>query len=134
MEPPESMRLDKWLKIVRLFKQRAKAVEAVEAGHVKVNGERAKPAKSIRVGDEVTVKLGNRYCELTVKGLSEKSISAKLARELYEMHVPEGLTDELSEWLNIVAAEDRRRRREWNHDMGKKDRREVQKRKYGGDD
>lgn len=131
MDAPETMRLDKWLKIVRLFKQRARAVEEIEAGHVKVNGERAKPAKSIRVGDEVTVKLANRYCELTVKGLSEKSISAKLAKELYEMRVPEGLTAELAEWMAIVEKEDRQRRREWDHDMGKKGRREVQKRKYG---
>lgn len=125
------MRLDKWLKVVRLFKHRPDAVEAIDAGHVKVNGERTKPAKTIRPGDEITVKLGNRYCELTVKGLSEKSIPAKLARELYEMHVPEGLSNELSEWMTIVEKEDRQRRREWDSDMGKKDRREIQKHKYG---
>ncbi len=131
MDAPETMRLDKWLKVVRLFKQRSVAVEEIDAGHVKVNGERAKPAKSIRVGDEVTVKLANRYCELTVKGLSEKSVPAKVARELYEMRVPEGLTTELSEWIAIIEKEERQRRREWDHDMGKKSRREVQKRKYG---
>src|SRR5258706_7283749 len=49
--PP--MRLDKWLWAARFFKTRTLAVEAIAAGHVSVNEERAKPAKGLRIGDLV---------------------------------------------------------------------------------
>ncbi|MGW6710752.1 RNA-binding S4 domain-containing protein [Streptomyces sp. NPDC054956] len=48
-----SARVDVWIWSVRLTKTRAIAAAACRAGHVRVNGERAKPAQSVRAGDEV---------------------------------------------------------------------------------
>src|SRR5439155_22236901 len=50
------MRVDKWLWAARFFKTRSLAAEAIAAGHVSVNGERAKPAKALRAGDAVEIR------------------------------------------------------------------------------
>jgi len=47
------MRLDKWLWVARFFKTRTTAVDAIDASHISVNGERAKPAKMLKAGDRV---------------------------------------------------------------------------------
>ena len=78
-----SVRLDKWLWAARFFKTRQLAVDAINAGHVELNGERAKPAKSVKADDELTVrKPPYEFC-LIVKTVSEKRGSAPIARELY---------------------------------------------------
>ena len=46
-----SARVDSWLWAVRVFKSRSQATAAVKAGHVRVNGERAKSATSVKVKD-----------------------------------------------------------------------------------
>jgi len=77
------VRLDKWLWSARFFKTRQLSIEAINAGHIELNGERAKPAKLVRAGDELTVrKLPYEYI-LVVKAVSEKRGSATIARELY---------------------------------------------------
>ncbi|MBD3779652.1 MAG: RNA-binding S4 domain-containing protein, partial [Micrococcales bacterium] len=53
---PPSTRVDRWVWAVRLTKTRALAAAACRAGHVRVNGDRAKPATTVRVGDEVRVR------------------------------------------------------------------------------
>jgi ribosome-associated heat shock protein Hsp15 len=55
-EGPTSTRVDRWVWAVRLTKTRALAAAACRAGHVRVNGDRAKPATTIRAGDEVRVR------------------------------------------------------------------------------
>ncbi|MFZ9530385.1 MAG: RNA-binding S4 domain-containing protein, partial [Burkholderiales bacterium] len=50
-----SVRIDKWLWAARFFKTRSVAQQAVEGGKVRVNGERVKPAKDLRVGDELVI-------------------------------------------------------------------------------
>jgi ribosome-associated heat shock protein Hsp15 len=78
------MRLDKWLWAARFFKTRSHAASEVDGGHVEVNGERAKPAKQIRVGDELRIRL-NQYTHVVhVRGLSERRGPASVARALYE--------------------------------------------------
>ena len=82
-EALESVRLDKWLWAARFFKTRQLAIEAVNAGHIELNGDRAKPAKSVKPGDEVTVRKPPYQYILVVKAVSEKRGAAPIARELY---------------------------------------------------
>jgi ribosome-associated heat shock protein Hsp15 len=78
------MRVDKWLWCARFFKTRALAVEAIEAGRVSVNGERAKPAKDLKAGDELTVRRPPFEMVVTVRGMSERRGPAPEAQQLYE--------------------------------------------------
>jgi len=77
------MRIDKWLWAARFFKTRSLAVQAIEAGHVSVNEERAKPAKALHVGDRVVVRRPPFEHVVVVKGLSEQRGSAAIAAALY---------------------------------------------------
>ncbi|HPD61708.1 MAG TPA: RNA-binding S4 domain-containing protein, partial [Thermodesulfobacteriota bacterium] len=90
----QSMRLDKWLKIARVFKTRSQATNACDKGEVKVNGEKVKAAKLIRPGDKLTVKVHSHYRELEVLDISFKSVSAKEARELYREEQEHKLPEE----------------------------------------
>ena len=78
------MRIDKWLWAARFYKTRSLASDAVEGGHVEVNGERAKPSKQIREGDELRVRLNQYTHVIHVRGLSERRGPASEARTLYE--------------------------------------------------
>jgi ribosome-associated heat shock protein Hsp15 len=51
----ERLRIDRWLWCVRLFKTRSAAAAAVRAGHVRLNGQRVKPAHAVKIGDALTV-------------------------------------------------------------------------------
>ena len=78
------MRLDKWLWAARFFKTRALAAEAVAGGKVKLNGERVKPAKAVRVNDALYVSLGPYEYAVRVLALSVRRGPAKEAASLYE--------------------------------------------------
>ena len=98
-------RIDKWLWAARFFKTRTLAAEAVGGGHVKVDGQRVKPSKSIRPGMRLEIQRGEIRWELTVQALSKQRRPAKEAVLLY---------DELPESLDArhAAAEARRQARE----------------------
>jgi len=76
-----SARVDSWLWAVRVFKSRSQATAAVKAGHVRVNGERAKPATNVRVGDRVVVRGGLVERILVVEKVLVKRVSAPLAAQ-----------------------------------------------------
>lgn len=78
-----AIRVDKWLWAARFFKTRSAAQQAVEGGKVKVGGERIKPAKELRVGDEVVIQIGAYAWMVRVAQLSDKRGSATVARTLY---------------------------------------------------
>ncbi|HEY4217281.1 MAG TPA: S4 domain-containing protein [Gemmatimonadaceae bacterium] len=80
----DRVRLDKWLWAARFFKTRSLATEAVTGGKVEVNGERAKPAKAIKPGDEVRLRAGPYEHILIVRALAERRGSATVAQTLYE--------------------------------------------------
>lgn len=80
----DRVRLDKWLWAARFFKTRSLATEAVAGGKVEVNGEHAKPAKAIKPGDEVRVRLGPYEHTLIVRALSDRRGPASVAQTLYE--------------------------------------------------
>ena len=80
----DKVRIDKWLWAARFFKTRSKAKDAVVGGKVHVNGERVKPARSIREGDSLTITLPMHRVSIVVKGLSDQRGSATIAQTLYE--------------------------------------------------
>jgi ribosomal 50S subunit-recycling heat shock protein len=61
------MRLDKYLKVTRIIKRRTVANDACDAGKVTVNGKVARASLEVKVGDVITVTLGNKpfSCEVT---------------------------------------------------------------------
>ena len=93
------MRLDKWLWAARFFKTRTLAVEAITGGRVSVNGERAKPAKELKVGDRLAIRRPPFENIVTVKALSDKRGSATIAAALFEE------TEESRARRTVLAAE-----------------------------
>ena len=77
------MRLDKWLWAARFFKTRSLAQQAIEAGRVKLNEQRVKPAHVINISDSVSVRIGDFEWQVVVKDLSDKRGPAEQARKLY---------------------------------------------------
>ena len=80
------MRLDKWLWAPRLYKTRGLAVEFIEKGRVQVNGQPAKRARELHVGDLLALRQGAQgeiARELRVLGLSEMRGPAPVAQQLY---------------------------------------------------
>jgi ribosome-associated heat shock protein Hsp15 len=83
--PPGSskLRIDKWLWAARFFKTRALAVDAIDCGKVLLNEVRVKPAKTIDLGDMLSIRLGPYLFEVEVLGLSDKRGPAPQAQKLY---------------------------------------------------
>ena len=77
------MRIDKWLWAARFFKTRSQASAAVDAGHIDLNGERAKPAKPVKVGDTLRIRAHQNTYVVAVLGLSERRGPASEAQALY---------------------------------------------------
>lgn len=77
-------RLDKWLWAARFFKTRSLASDAVDTGKVHVDGERAKPAKEVRLGALIHIRRKEFEMEVTVRGLSVQRRGAPEAALLYE--------------------------------------------------
>src|SRR5438105_15799763 len=81
---PSTVRLDRWLWAARFFKTRALSAAAVAGGKVQMNGTRAKPAKQLRVGDELRVRVGPYEWLVTMRALSERRGTARDAQLLYD--------------------------------------------------
>ena len=79
----ESARVDSWLWAVRIVKTRSLATAACRAGHVKVNGERAKAAQSVKVGDEVRLRVSGFDRVLVVRDPLSRRVAATVAVESY---------------------------------------------------
>jgi len=78
------VRLDKWLWAARFFKTRSIAATAVGGGKIDVNGERAKPARLLQVGDRVSVRHPPFETHVLVRAVSEHRGRATDAARLYE--------------------------------------------------
>ncbi|MDO5700134.1 MAG: RNA-binding S4 domain-containing protein [Bowdeniella nasicola] len=91
-DPPDtpftSVRVDVWLHSVRQIKTRSGAAKACRAGHVRVNGERAKPSSPVRIGDEVRYRFQGFDRILEVRGLIKKRVGAAIAQTCYTDHSP----------------------------------------------
>ncbi|TFB59509.1 RNA-binding S4 domain-containing protein [Cryobacterium sp. TMT1-62] len=88
MEPLTTARVDSWTWAVRMFKTRSQATAACRAGHVKVNGERAKSAQTVRIGDEVRVRISGFDRILVVSKIMVKRVSAPVAAECFVDQTP----------------------------------------------
>jgi ribosome-associated heat shock protein Hsp15 len=118
------VRLDKWLWAARFFKTRSMAADAVETGKVEVNGERAKRAKHLQVGDSLRIRLGPYHHIVKVRALSERRGPASIAATLYEESA-EGRRAREAMQLQVKAAQSVP-----GYDRGrptKKDRRDIEK-------
>ncbi len=80
---PQGVRIDKWLWAVRFFKTRSLAVQALQTGRIEVQSEPAKPSRTLRVGDLVTIRRPPLQWTVEVLGLSEVRGPAPAARALY---------------------------------------------------
>ncbi|MEU5794196.1 RNA-binding S4 domain-containing protein [Streptomyces sp. NPDC047813] len=79
----ETVRIDSWIWAVRLVKTRSQGATACRGGHVRVNGERVKPAYAVRVGDEVRLRNEGRERIVIVKRLLRKRVGAPVAVQCY---------------------------------------------------
>lgn len=87
-EAPTSVRVDSWIWAVRLVKTRSLAGTECRAGHVSVNGEKAKPAQAVRPGDEVRVRTAGTERIVEVRRVLVKRVSAAVAAECYLDNTP----------------------------------------------
>lgn len=81
------MRLDKYLKVSRIIKRRTVANEACAGGRVSLNGKVAKPGAEVKVGDEMTIRFGDklgRYQILSINETVRKGDAAEMYRILSE--------------------------------------------------
>lgn len=86
----EGIRIDKWLWAARFYKTRGLAQDEIERGRVLLAGERVKPARLLRVGDELRVRTGDVERTVIVRGLSDRRGPAPQAQALYE-ETPESI-------------------------------------------
>lgn len=99
-----SVRVDAWLWAVRVYKTRSAATTACRAGHVRVNGERAKAAQPVRPGDELRVRINGFDRILVVKQPIAKRVGAAVAAEAAEDRTP---PPPPREFAGLVAIRDR---------------------------
>ncbi len=84
----DTARVDAWLWAVRVFKTRSAATAACRAGHVRVNGDRAKAAQPVRVGDQLRVRIAGFDRILVVRQPITKRVGAPLAAAAMEDLTP----------------------------------------------
>jgi ribosome-associated heat shock protein Hsp15 len=96
-----SVRIDKWLWAARFFKTRSLAGRACELGRIQTNGQPAKPAREVRIGDMLQVTNDGGDFQVEVLGLSEVRGPASVAQTLYR-------ETEASRELRLKVAAERR--------------------------
>lgn len=86
----DAQRLDKWLWAARFYKTRSLAADEIGKGRIAVNGQPAKPARTLRPGDTVELRQGPVRRTVVVKTLSAVRGPAPVAQALYD-ETPESL-------------------------------------------
>ena len=95
------VRMDKWLWAARFFKTRSLAARACELGRIESNGQRAKAAREVRVGDRLQVKNEGGDFQVEILALSDMRGPAPVAQTLYR-------ETEASRELRLKLAEERK--------------------------
>ena len=80
----ERMRIDKWLWVARFFKTRSLASTAIASHKIRCNGEHIKPARELKIGDEIEITIGHTVFVVIVQGIAEQRRPAPEARLLYQ--------------------------------------------------
>ncbi|MBP1045939.1 RNA-binding S4 domain-containing protein [Enterococcus sp. BWM-S5] len=78
------MRLDKFLKVSRIIKRRAVAKEVADKGRIQINGVLAKSSSTVKIGDQVKIRFGNKILEIEVKELHD-STKKEDAEKMYQI-------------------------------------------------
>lgn len=65
------MRLDKFLKVSRLIKRRTLAKEVADQGRIVINGNQAKASSTVKIGDELTIKFGQKLVTVRVEAIKD---------------------------------------------------------------
>lgn len=91
----ESVRLDKWLWAVRVYKTRSLATEACKNGRVRIGGQVIKPSREIRIKDEISIHLGIYTKTVRVIALLHNRVSAALVPGFLEDITPQAEYDKL---------------------------------------
>lgn len=120
----ETVRADAWIWSVRLTKTRSQAASACRAGHVRVNGERVKPAHLLRAGDQVRVFHAGRERIVLISKIVRKRVGPPVAVQCYVDNSP---PPPPREFVAPVAIRDRGAGR-----PTKRDRREMERLQQGG--
>lgn len=79
------MRLDKFLKTSLIYKTRSSAEKAITRGHVILNDKISKPSSNVKVGDYLTISFPLKKIKYQILMLSEKNVSRKEARDMYDI-------------------------------------------------
>lgn len=121
-----TVRADAWIWSVRLTKTRSQAASACRAGHVRVNGERVKPAHAVKAGDEIRVYHAGRERVVVVSKIVRKRVGPPVAATCFVDNTP---PPPPREFVAPVAVRDRGTGR-----PTKRDRREMERLQgLGGD-
>lgn len=123
----KAIRLDKWLKIARIFKTRSQAAEACNQGKVQVNDRVAKPSRTIKIGDTIAVKIKWKTRRFDVLDIVQKSIKADQAKLLYHEHEPTPEEKEQEDIRSLFYQASRMSRPKFKGRPTKKERRELEK-------
>lgn len=90
------VRLDVWLDVACLFKTRSEAQRACRAGKVDVGNQAAKPNRSLKIGDEISISRPfGRKQRIVVRSLADRHMAKADARQLYEDLTPPPSPDEI---------------------------------------
>src|SRR3954453_11226581 len=103
----DDTRIDRWLCAVRLVKTRPMATQLCEGGHVRVNGNAAKPSTKVRAGDVVHALIADR--QRIVDGVRpiETRVGASVAAECYVDNSPAPVVREVVPGIKAVRGEGR---------------------------
>lgn len=80
----ERMRIDKWLWVARFFKTRSLAATAIASHKIRCNGEHVKPARELKLGNELEITIGQSVFVVIVQGMAQQRRPAPEARLLYQ--------------------------------------------------
>jgi ribosome-associated heat shock protein Hsp15 len=100
----EGLRLDKWLWHARFAKTRSLAARLIEDGAVRLDGRRVKPAHPVRLGTQVSIRLGRAERLVEIRALGERRGPAAEARLLYAELAP--AAPEPPVWVALLDDED----------------------------